>query len=199
MNPDFTSFIPFYEFSVIETAVQSFFVGVDRSFFVAPLGETDAAREAWKPAAGSVAFYTVANQLVFQACRPRVAIKLHNVNHIRDAYALDVNGNMREKAWQGSMDFGIVTEPNYAFHASLRAAVLAIIPQVIGQIAADNSLFAATGINALLTNFQVSEFWARNCSTDATPIEGAYVSQIPVELAFSVPPTAWSANSMQTY
>ena len=189
--PNFTDFIPFYDFSVIETAVQSLFVGVDGSFFEAPLGETDAARKDWLPQPGNVAFYTVANQLVFQECRPRVANRLHNVNHIRGAYAIDANNNLREKAWQGSMDFGIVSEPNYQFHAQLRAAVLAIIPQVIGQVAADNSLFATTGINALLTNFQVSEFWSRNCSTAVTPMNGAYVSQIPVELTFSVKPSAW--------
>ena len=196
---NFDAFKPFYQFDAIETALQQLFVGVTGSFFVAPLGETDAAREAWKPAAGMTAFYTVANQLVFQECRPRVAIRLHNVNHMRGAYALDVNGNMREKAWQGSLDFGIVTEPNYAAHCSLRAAVLAIIPQVMPQVIEDNSLFATTGINALLTNFQVSEFWSRNCSTEVVKESGAYVSLIPVELAFSIPPSAWPANSMQTY
>ena len=196
---NFQDFIHFYDFSVIETAVQTLFTTVDGSFFVAPLGETATARKDWTPGEGNVAFYTVANQLVFQECRPRVAIRLHNVNHIRNAYALDVNGNMREKAWQGSMDFGIVTEPNYAYHAQLRAAVLAIIPQVIGQITDDNSTFATTGINALLTNFQVSEFWSRNASTEVVKESGAYCSLIPVELAFSVPPTAWPTNSMQTY
>jgi len=191
---NFTNFTPFYDFSVIETAVQSFFVGVDGSFFVAPLGETDEARGKWTPGAGEVAFYTVANQLVFQECRPRVAIRLHNVNHVRDAYAIDANNNVREKAWQGSMDFGIVTEPNYAYHAQLRAAVLAIIPQIMPQVVADNSTFATTGINALLTQFQVSEFWARNCSTEVAVISGAYTSLIPVELALSVPPSAWPAG-----
>ncbi len=196
---NFTNFTPFYDFSVIETAVQSAFVAADGSFFVAPLGETDAARKDWTPGAGNVPFYTVANQLVFQECRPRVAIRLHNVNHIRDAYAIDANNNVREKAWQGSMDFGIVTEPNYAYHAQLRAAVLAIIPQIMPQVVADNSTFATTGINALLANFQVSEFWARNCSTEVAVVAGAYMSLIPVELAFSVPPSAWPAGSMQTY
>ena len=195
----FSDFTPFYDFSVIETAVQTLFTTVDGSFFVAPLGETDAARKDWAPGAGSVAFYTVANQLVFQECRPRVAIRLHNVNHIKDAYVIDVNGNLREKAWQGSMDFGIVTEPNYAYHAQLRAAVLAIIPQVIGKVSADNSAFGTTGINALLTNFQVAEFWSRNASTEVQREIGAYCSLIPVEVTFSVPPSAWPAGSIQTY
>ena len=196
---NFTIFLPFYDFSVIEAAIQQLFTTVDGSFFVAPLGETDAARKDWTPGAGNVVFYTVANQLVFQECRPRVAIRLHNVNHIKDAYVIDVNGNLREKAWQGSMDFGIVTEPNYAYHAQLRAAVLAIIPQVIGKVSADNSSFGTTGVNALLTSFQVSEFWTRNCSTEVIKESGAYVSLIPVELAFSVPPSAWPAGSIQTY
>ena len=194
MPVTFQDFTPFVDFTAIEEAVQAFFVAVPTATFVAPANEDDPGREKWTAGDGNIAFYTNFNELVFQACRPRVKIRLHTVNHVRGNYALDANGNLREKAWQGSLDFGIVSEPFYALHTALRSQVAAIIPMVLGQIAPDNSLFATTGINALLANFQVSEFWARNWTSDITPAEGAYMSLIPVELAFSVNPSAWPAG-----
>ena len=194
---NFQDFSPFYDFSLVEAAVQSFFCGVDGSIFVAPLGETDPGRKDWTPQAGFLAFYINANITVNQACRPRVKIRLHNVNHVRGAYALDANGNMREKAWQASMEFGIVTEPNYAIHCQLRSQVLAIIAQGVA-ISQDGTLFAAGGINQYLKLHQVSEFWSRNASTDVVPADGAYMSLLPVELAFSVLPSAWPIG-MQTF
>ena len=194
---NFQDFSALYDFSLIEAAVQSFFCGVDGSLFVTPPGETDPKRKDWTPQAGFLAFYINANITVNQACRPRVKIRLHNVNHVRGAYALDANGNMREKAWQASMEFGIVTEPNYAIHCQLRSQVLAIIAQGVA-ISQDGTLFAAGGINQYLKLHQVSEFWSRNASTDVVPADGAYMSLLPVELAFSVPPSSWPIG-MQTF
>jgi len=194
---NFTDFQSLYDFSLVEAAVQSFFCGVDGSLFVAPLSETDPARGTWTPPPGFTAFYTNANITVNQACRPRVKIRLNNVNHVRGAYALDANGAMREKAWQASMEFGIVTEPNYAIHCQLRSQVLAIIAQGVA-ISQDGTLFATGGINKYLKLHQVSEFWSRNASTDVVPAEGAYMSLIPTQLAFSIPPSSWPAG-MQTF
>lgn len=192
---NFTDFSPLYDFSLIEAAVQAFFCGVDGSIFATPPGESDPARGTWTPPAGFVAFYTNANTTVNQACRPRVKIRLHNVNHVRGAYALDANGNMREKAWQASMDFGVVTEPNYALHCQLRSQVLAIIAQGVA-ISQDGAAFATGGINQYLKMHQVSEFWIRNTSTDVMPAEGAYMSLLPVQLAFNVLPSAWPVGML---
>jgi hypothetical protein len=197
MNPTFQNFAPLYDFSLIERGIQDFFVSLPGSVFNAPLDDDDPDREKWSAGPGNIAFYTALQALTFTKCRPRVAIGLHNVNHIRQAYALDANGNLREKAWQGSCRFWIVTEPNYKLHTQLRAKVLAIIPQVLGVITPDNSQFPITGINSLLKYHQVAEFWARDVSTSITPEEGNYQSEIPVELSFSVLPTVWPAG-MQT-
>lgn len=192
----FQDFIPINDFTLIESAVQAFFAAVPGGSFVAPPAETDPRREQWTAGQDNISFYTNFNELVFQACRPRVKIRLHSVNSVRGCYALDADGTIREKAWRGSMDFGIVTEINYTKHTQLRAMVLAIINQVMPAIAADNSLFPTTGVNPLLNYHEVSEFWMQNVSTDVVAIEGAYVSMIPVQLAFSVKPDAWPAGML---
>ena len=195
-NPTYTNFIPLVDFSLIEKAVQSLFVAVSGANFVAPKNDNDPLRESWTAGAGNTAFYTAFQSLTFQKCRPRVWIGLKNVNQIRGCYAIDANGNLREKAWQGAMDFGIITQMDYTAHVALRAKVAAIIPQVMAQVAVDGSLFATTGINAILTYHQVSEFWARNTDTNIgeDKTEAVYYSTIPCELAFSINPSAWPAG-----
>ena len=195
--PTYADFQKFYDTTLIETAVQAFFIAVVGANFVAPLDETNPARGTWTPAAGQTAFYTNKDVVVNQAARPRVKSRLHSIQHVRGAYALDANGNFQEKAWTASLDLGIVTAPNYTTHSTLRSLVRAIIPTVLGQIAPDGSLFATTGINALLNYHQVSEFWTRNTSTDVQPGDSAYLSAIPIQLAFGVLPSAWPAG-MQT-
>ena len=68
------------------------------------------------------------------------------------------------------------------------------IQQVLPQIAADNSRFTNTGINALLQYHEVHEFNASNVSTNITPEDGNYQSTIPIQLSFSVKPSAWPAG-----
>lgn len=192
--PTFSDFQKLYDFSLIEAAVAAVFVGIEGGSFVLPPDETDPNRGTWQPGGASIAFYTNRNILVNQSARPRVKIRLHNVNHRGGNYAVDANNNVREKAWQGSMDFGIVTEPNYNLHVQLRSQILAIIPMVLAQLVPDGSQFASTGINALLQYHEVSEFWSRNVSTEVAPAEGAYMSMIPVELAFNAKNSAWPAG-----
>ncbi len=192
----FSDFQPLYDFSLIEKAVQACFVGTPGGSFVAPLNDDDPAREQWTAGAGNIAFYCAFQALTFTQCRPRVFIGLHSVNCITGAYAVDGNGNLREKAWRGQMKFGIITEPNYTLHTQLRSAVLAIIPQILGAVTVTD--FPNTGINALLNYHQVSEFYSRDASTSVTPEDGSYQSAISVELAFSVKPTAWPAGMLTT-
>ena len=197
MSLNFTNFAPLTDFSLIEIAVQKYFVAADGSNFVTPPDDSDATREQWVAPTGSIAFYTAFQALTFQKCRPRVFIGLHSINPVSGAYALDVNGNLREKAWAAQMMFGVITDQNYTKHTQLRAQVLALIQEIIGQIAADNSLFATTGVNPFLAYHQVGQFYATNTSTDIGTEDGAYQSTIPVALNFSVKPTAWPAG-MQT-
>jgi hypothetical protein len=194
---NFQDFTKFNDFSLIEKAVQAFFCAIQGGSFVAPRGNTDIARESFVAGLDNIAFYTAFQSLTFTKCRPRIFIGLHSITHLTGAYAIDVNGNLREKSWRGNMTFGMITKPDYTLHTQLRAQVLSIIQQVLPQIAADNSLFTSTGINALLACHQVSEFWARDISTNIVPEDGNYQSTIPVEIAFSVNPTTWPAG-MQT-
>jgi hypothetical protein len=192
----FSDFQPLYDFSLIERAVQACFVGTPGGSFVAPLNDDDPAREQWTAGAGNIAFYTAFQALTFQLCRPRVFIGLHSVNCITGAYAVDSNGNLREKAWCGQMRIGIITEPNYTLHTQLRSAVLAIIPQVLGAVTVTD--FPNTGINALLAYHQVSEFYSSDASTSVTPEDGNYQSAITVKLAFSVRPDKWPSGMLTT-
>jgi hypothetical protein len=190
----FQDFAKFNDFSLIEKAVQAFFCAVDGGSFVAPKDDTDLTRESFEAGPDNIAFYTAFQALTFTKCRPRVFIGLSSVTRLAGAYAIDPNGNLREKSWRGSITFGMITKPDYSLHTQLRAQVLSIIQQVLPQISADNSLFTSTGINDLLDHYQVSEFWARNISTNIIPEDGNYQSTIPVEIAFSVNPTAWPAG-----
>ena len=190
----FQDFVKFNDFSLIEKAVQAFFVAADGGSFVAPRDDTDETREEFEAGAGNIAFYTAFKSLTFTKCRPRIFIGLFQAAKVPGAYAIDANGNLREKSWRGSITFGMITKPDYILHTQFRAQVLSIIQQVLPQIASDNSLFTSTGINALLAYHQVSEFWARDISTNIVPEDGNYQSTIPVEIAFSVNPAAWPAG-----
>ena len=198
MSENFTTYAPLTDFSLIEKAVQSFFVSLAGGSFVAPPNDDSDTRESFTASAGQIAFYTAFQSLTFQQCRPRVFIGLHSVNPIQGAYIIDANGNIREKAWSGQIGFGIVTEPNYSLHTQLRSQVLAAIQQVICTISPDNSTFATTGINPFLTFHEVSQFYATNTSTAVSEEEGAYQSTLSVAINFGVKPNAWPSNTQTT-
>lgn len=192
----YADFQNIYDFTLIEKAVQSQFVSIGN--FVAPLNDDDPKREEWTPAAGKTPFYTAFQSLTFQKCRPRVFVSAFQFSAVPGAYALDANNNFREKSWEGTMRVGIVSLPNYSAHTTLRATVLAIVPQIMPQIVADNSLFATTGINAVLQYHQVSQFYVPDLTTTVSPEEGAYQSILPIKIAFSVKPAAWPAGMITT-
>jgi hypothetical protein len=192
----FSDFQAIYDFTVIETAVQSLFVSI--AGYSAPSNDDDPNAAQWTPPAGSTPFYTAFQALTFQKCRPRVYIASFEFQPVRQAYAIDGNGNLREKAWTGNVRLGIITAPNYSLHTQLRAQVLAIVPQIQPAIAVDNSAFGSTGINAILQTHQVSEFYADSQNTTIIPEEGTYRSTVNIKLAFSVLPSAWPAG-MKTY
>ena len=188
----FADFQPLYDFTLIEKAVQSVFVNCDGSVFIAPPDDSDPTRESWTAPMGNIGFYTAYQVLTFTQCRPRVFSGLTKINSVRGAYAVDANGNMREKAWTGMYQLGIITAPDYTIHTQLRSMVLAIIPQVLGAVTVTD--FPNTGANAILQYHQISQFDAHDISTAITPAEGNYQSTIPVNLAFSVKPTAFPAG-----
>ena len=193
---NFEDFQAIYDFTVIEKAVQSLFVSI--AGYSAPVNDDDPNASAWTPPAGTTPFYTAFQAMTFQKCRPRVYVTAFSFQPVRQAYAIDANNNLREKAWSGNMRLGIITEPNYTLHTQLRAQVSAIIPQIMPVVVMDNSAFAGTGINSVLTTHQISEFYSDNLTTSVIPEEGTYRSTINIKLAFSVLPSAWPAG-MITY
>lgn len=194
----FSDFIPLYDYSLIETGAQALFVSITAAKFIAPKNDDDPARESFVAPDGYTAFYTANQALSFTKCRPRVFTSLHNINVVPRGYAIDDNGYAREKAWRGAYRIGIITEPVYKTHNAMRAKVLSIIPQVLGQINVDGSLFATTGINALLIKHQVSEFTTKDVSTTIVEEDGNFQSMIPIDLAFNVRQDAWPV-AMTTY
>jgi hypothetical protein len=185
-------FVCLYDFSLIEKAVQDFFVGLPNGAFVAPAGEDDPAREQWSPPAGLIPFYTPEQALVLQACRPRVGIMETQFMEYPSARIVDANGSWRASAWKGQMKFAVVTAPNYAQHRKLRALVASLIPRVGPQPAN----IAGSGVNALLKWHQVGLFELATGDTAITPAEGFYLSTWPVNLTFSVNPGAWPGGTL---
>lgn len=185
----FSDFHSIYDFTVIEKAVQQMFANI--AFFSVPPCDGDPAQPSWTPPANTTAFYTAFQALVFQKCRPRVYIASFDFQTVRQAYAIDANNNLREKAWTGSIRLGVITEPDYRKHTELRAKVLSIVPMIMPGVTFNNSELTGTGINQFLFQHQITEFYVDNLSTQVIPDEGTYRSTINIKTAFSVLPSAW--------
>ena len=189
---NFLDLIPIYDFGKIERAIQNFFVAVPGGNFVAPPEDNDPNREAWTPAAGNVGFYLAYQALTFQQCRPRVFIMDFQATEYPGLLRRDANDVLRAQAWSATLRFGIITEPNYTTHTQLRAAVLAIIPQMQPvTYPVDGSALSSTGLNAYLTYHEVARIEAATVSTHVTPAEGNYQSEIPCTMTFGVRANQW--------
>jgi hypothetical protein len=190
---DYNDFKPLYDFSLIEIAVQKFFVELAGGPFVQPAGDDDPARENWTPPGGAIPFYTPAQNLVHQKCRPRVGLMQNDFSELPDARRVDVNNVLRAFAWRGTLRFGVVTEPNYALHRDLRAVMLALIPQLQPTYEADGSGLAAGGVNQYLEFHEVAALSLASLNTDIMAGQGYYLSTIPVNYTFGIRPTKWPA------
>jgi hypothetical protein len=190
--PKFTDFMPLVDSTLIEAAIQKFFVNLADGCFVAPLDNSDPKREAWTAGADSIAIYTSFQNLVFQSVRPRVFLGLFNASPYPSAYLTDANGVFRPKAWRGDVTFGIITEPDYAKHTQLRAMLLAILPMLAPLPTPDGSDIATSGVNAYLEFHEVAQFSVKDF---AMHIEegagGAYQSTIPVTVTWGVRAEKW--------
>ena len=185
-----------YDFSLIEKAVQAFFVAVPECSFVAPLNDDDPNREAWTAGADNIAFYTAFQSLTFTKCRPRIFIKLNDITEFIGADEIDANAVLRARAWRATLEFGVITEPNYTLHTQLRALMLALIPTLQPTIDTDNATIKAGSVNDLLTYHEVATLKMSSTTTNiAIEEDGAYWSAIPCALVFNVKATAWPEGS----
>ena len=198
MNPTFSDFAPLYDFSEIESGVQNFFCGLPGGTFVQPPNDDDLNRSQWAPPAGQIAFYNAFQAETFRKVRPRVYILLNDVSEFPGVRIVDANQTIRANAWKGRMRFGIVTEPLYMMHNALRAAVLAIIPQLQPLVTPDGTGEPQGGINAFLTNHEVGQFAIGSVSTHITPESGNFHSIFDVNLTFSVRASMWPGGTQTT-
>lgn len=193
---DFNLFEQIYDFSLIEDAVQAFFVALPTGSFVKPPDETDPARETWTPGA-NIPIFTPQQALVFQAARPRIGIMETQFRESGE-HVLDADGQYRASGWRGLMKFALVTAPNYTLHRQLRSVVMAIIPQL--QPSPINGLAGVsnTGINAYLKYHEVGQFALQSGDTTIKPETGYYLSVLQVNLTFSVRSTVWPSGTQTT-
>jgi hypothetical protein len=186
----YTDLIDIYNFSLIEQAVQRFFVALPGGAFVSPPSNQDPAKENWM-AEGQIAFYTAFQSAVFQKSRPQVYCALTNITEYPQTHIIDANGVWRASAWKGVLHMGVVTSPDYTAHTQLRAAVLAALPTLQPPPTADGSGIAASGINALTQFHEIGLFQMQATETMITPQAGDFKSVIPVTITFSVRVSAW--------
>lgn len=192
---DYNLLAPIYDFSLIEDAVQSFFVALPDGTFVAAPDESYLERETWQPPNGAIPFYTPAQAQTLKEFRPRVGILGTNFSE-QGQHIIDADGNYRPSGWRSSMRFAVVTDSNYKRHRALRSAVMAIIPQLQPNPTVTNlSGVGSTGVNTFLQYHEVGLFAMQLGNTSITPQSGYYVSTLTVNLTFSVRATAWPGGT----
>lgn len=190
---------PFYDFSLLEKAIQAFFcdpagpIAAAGGAYDAPLDDDDPDRENWTPKTG-IAFYTAFQNLTFLKCRPRVWLNLNQIASYPGARKLDPNGQQRVTAWTAALKFGIATDLNYVRHIALRTQIAAAIQFLTPQITADGSQIATTGVNALLEFHQLAAIEIAPASTFIDTSEsGYYVSNLDTQISFSILPAKYPA------
>ena len=187
--PDYNDFAPLYDFSLVEKAIQTFFVTVAADRFVAPPDDIDPALEQWSPG-DLIPFFTAFQAALFQKHRPRIAIDLNNISPINPLrLIIDANEQLQCDWWRARLTFWIVTRPSYAYHTQMRGALLALIAQLAPPSGATQT--APIGVNQYLDKHEVTGCWPSDLSTAVTPQDGHYVSPIVCNLDFAMRPDAW--------
>lgn len=187
-----TAYASLYDFSQIETGIQRHFVAAGG--MVAPPDENDDTRETWTPETGQVAFLTAYQAAIFQQARPRVGCFLSNIINATTPghFVEDNNGALRNVLWRAQLTLGIVTQPNYTYHASLRAQVIALA-EMIAPMVRDTT--QAIGVNQYLTTYQINHVTPGGLDTTISIGDGYYGSTLTYQLTFSVPAPALAAVS----
>lgn len=175
-----------YDFSLIEKALQSYFIAAGG--MVAPPDEGDETREEWIPDAGKVAMFTAFEAAIFQKARPRVACFLNGIsNHSTPPKAIaDHNGALRNVLWRANLTLEIITAPSYTAHVALRSQVAALAEMIAPMVASPST---AIGVNQYLQYHRVNLVVPQGLDTSISLGEGFYGSQLNYQLTFSVPPS----------
>jgi len=181
----FADFKTFYDYSLIERGIQSYFVAASNGLFVKPPGETDDTRETWAPGAGEVGFFTDFEAMVFQKCRPAVAAGLRGIapNSYQAQAIVDGNNQIRATLYRATLDLPIITGPNYAKHADLRATVAALAEEIAPMI--QQGINSTVGVNPFLDYHMIVRVEDAGQNTSITPEDGYYQSLLTYNLTFA--------------
>jgi len=176
-------FIPFYDYSKLETGLQDYFVGTGQ--FAAPPDDTETNRENWTPAAGIVPFFTALQSAVFQKNRPAVALDINNIAPVsfQAQGKVDSNGQIRATLYRATVNLTIITESVYATHAALRAKVAAYAMEICPYI--PTGINSTVGVNQYLTHHLFTKLEDGGQSTAITPEDGAYMSSLTYNTTFA--------------
>lgn len=184
---DLTAYKDLYDFSLIERAVQSYFVS--QSVFVQPPDEDDPNRETWIPDAGDVAFFTAFEEKIFQMPTPRVVCAFNNiVQAARQPHGItDNNGAIRNNLWSGNLRFSITTQPSYSYHTQLRAMMVALGEMIAPMVSDPTKLI---GANQYLSNLQIAYVQPQSIDTSIVKGESGgvafYHSGLSYQLTFGI-------------
>jgi hypothetical protein len=184
-----TAYKSLYDFSAIETAIQTFFVKAGG--MVAPPNEDAPNRETWTPE-GSVAFFTAFQAAIFQKARPRVGCFITGITNATAPghFLIDNNGALRNNLWRGQLTLEVITAPRYALHTDLRATVQALAEMIAPQVSDPAALI---GANQYLTLHHINYVLPQNLDTQISIEDGFYGSQLNYQITFSVPAGALAA------
>jgi len=188
--PTPASYASLYDFSLIEKAVQAYFL--DTGLFSAPPDENDPARESWAPVAGKPAVFTAYDAAVFQKAIPRVACYLSSISPATATPrgVVDSLGAIRNNLWKANLALEIITAPNYTQHTALRSLVTALGEMLVPQLSDPTN---DIGANKFSTTYFLAYCVAQNHTTQINAHEGFYGSQLNYQLTFGVPAGAITA------
>ena len=177
------SYAGLYDFSLVEKAIQSYFVGT--GLFTLPPDENDDTKENWIPDATKPAMLTAYDAAVFQKAIPRVACYLSGITPATSVPhgIVDGNGAIRNNMWRANLMLEIITEPNYTAHVALRSLVTALGEMIVPMLA---NPAQAIGANQYSTLYQLAYCVASNHSTMINAADGFYGSQLTYQLTFGI-------------
>jgi hypothetical protein len=195
--PTINDFAPLYDWTQIEIAAQKVFVAAGG--FVVPPNDADANRETWTPAAGIVPFMTAYQAAVFTKCNPRVSCSLNGIVQYSNPapMIIDINGQLRCRAWRAQLYFIVLTPANYAQHIALRSLAQAIIATMVPQITDTLATAENTGLNQYLTNHEVATVIDSGNSTGINVDKAFYASHLLYNITFGIRASAWPGGFNQ--
>jgi hypothetical protein len=185
--------IPFYDYTLIERAVQTVFV--NSGYFVAPPSEPAAdapaaqiaawnARESWTPGDGLVAAMTDFEANIFQKPRPRVGIDFNNVAPVSmlAQAVVDARHIMRPTLYRGVLNFSVISDTNYTKHTQLRAMVAAYAMELAPFVSEGTN--SSLGINSVLTYHYFNKLEDVGQDTSVHIEDGYYMSRLTFQATF---------------